>query len=1335
MKINRNELLKHLYDYSRNGNGLILGSPGSGKSYSLDKLRNSLLEAGIPALLIPVDRLGSATPADIKSHIGIDTTLSEKLKLEYNNTQKPAVLILDGFDAARNLAIQDNLVNLIKDLMSTLKGSWNILVSVRSFDAKKSRDLLKLFPRLSNADSQYTLDGVGCENFLIPQLTDEEVLSVKNDISGLEKLYSVSSEDFKEILRNPFNLWLLKKISEKNKTLDGIDKIGSEVQLLDKFWNYYISSTTDSESKEAILTSLTKEMVTGYSLSVRKDKHYQATIENSWKSLFSDEIIVSSELTGQRVAFTHNILFDYAVSRLVIDEDINEVVRFLTAEPGRALFLRPSLTYYYARLWSYERNKFWESFSTLLKSDNQNLRIFARLVPASVAVKLLTTAEDLDDLDSVQKKNPTNYIEIVTRLLQAYDFIGSNYDQEWLKFFKKLSLNIHNEYLWSLAKLTGNILDRAKQKEILVACGEIGRNLLSWIWDTRNNPNFNKNWLDGIGSNLVITIVVKTFSTNPEESEKIIREVLKVVQEPNFQIHYIFRLTHLMPSIWKTSPSLVGDIYRTVFSYEELSQEPTAMGTPVMPMTSNRKQDFQLCHYHLVQEFPAFIENAPFEAIQAGIDCVNAHIWQEHLKNKESEESKISFQFRDFNSVIIKDWSYIWDGKGTHREEQLKIASAIFSFIGKCLIDSKSINEVLDIFAQKASAAFWWKRLLNLGTKHPKELAPFLFELCLVEEIVDGLETEYEAVKFILAAWSFFTLEQKESFQSFLMALDSTDEIQKKYIVQLQEKIISKIPKETLTNNLALTLRDGIDAEGRQVENRPPYSITSGWGGPYTDEDYLKEQGTNLNDQKIKDVLSSRADLHLVTKDLLNAVPSEGQVTEILQKSKDLYSQLHLNPSITDKPTLNMAWTELANSLRIVVRSALKASSNGYIETKKMLLECLKIENPYPKENSEKSFTRAAYSHHAKTQATETLSWFARFTKDEEILEAIQNLAKDKEPEIRYLIATEIWRMREHNLEELWITLEERSKLEKNAVVLGALSYSLSNTFFKDHSRGEAILKNIYDSLILSSFSDEDIKGCLDIILWLHLENKSAWATSIISEVTKNPKKNLKILNIVVGDLLGYLLSKTLREKPNLFHAAKMTIQSAIPNLWKDVGDVYKTLSNKSSEAELEEAKALYQSIDNIVTRLYFAADVTPHLRNREDRALSEKDRKEFYLEIKPILSLVLDESKKSASATVFAPTAHHFMELISGVLPYDVSGVLKMAADLMSVSESSGYNLDSMAMSEVVKLTEATLADHRSDLQNSENITNLLKLLDSFAKTGWSDALRLVWRLDEIYR
>jgi hypothetical protein len=78
---------------------------------------------------------------------------------------------------------------------------------------------------------------------------------------------------------------------------------------------------------------------------------------------------------------------------------------------------------------------------------------------------------------------------------------------------------------------------------------------------------------------------------------------------------------------------------------------------------------------------------------------------------------------------------------------------------------------------------------------------------------------------------------------------------------------------------------------------------------------------------------------------------------------------------------------------------------------------------------------------------------------------------------------------------------------------------------------------------------------------------------------------------------------------------------------------------------------------------------------------------------------------------------------------------VLRLAADVIESSKRYDYNLDSMAMKEVVTLVEALIADYSEYIHDQESVRRLLNVLDAFVEAGWPDALNLVWRLDEVYR
>ncbi len=159
--------------------------------------------------------------------------------------------------------------------------------------------------------------------------------------------------------------------------------------------------------------------------------------------------------------------------------------------------------------------------------------------------------------------------------------------------------------------------------------------------------------------------------------------------------------------------------------------------------------------------------------------------------------------------------------------------------------------------------------------------------------------------------------------------------------------------------------------------------------------------------------------------------------------------------------------------------------------------------------------------------------------------------------------------------------------------------------------------------------------------------------------------------------------------------------------------------------------------VDQIVTRLYFAVEDKRDRSNGNRAPMSSREEiQRFYWQIKPtlerVLGLHMDEEKR---AMMLAPTAHHFMELLNCIVSFDPKGALRMAASVAQASRPTGYNLDSLAIREVVKLVETILGGYRYDVRDGQALEHMLVILDIFAEAGWPEALRLVWRLDEIFR
>ena len=546
MKINREKLLKDLRDFASQGNGVIIGAPGVGKTYLLRELRRNLESEGIPELLLPIDQLGDGTDETLRRELLHEGDLIEYLK-SIPMSNKKAVLLFDAFDAARDEQTRRNFLLLIRRAIQELKGLWNVVVTVRTYDAMKSQELLKLFGTPNDIDlNQYHNKDILCRHFAIPPFNPNEILQTLDQIGCSEKTYKESSPDFKNILAKPFNLWLLEKILKNlpNEELDALSQIRSEVQLLDRFWQQRI----ENENSERVLRRISHRMVKELSLTVKVDDIYDdVDLDNpvrktAWDKLQSDEILVKVSSTGQRIAFSHNILFDYAISVLLIDDKPQELEKFIRDDLSRPLFLRPSLTYFFTRLWYYDSESFWKVFWHIFPSNQTvHLRLVARLIPTSVlaneAHKIEQLTPLLEKLRNDKKKEITN--EAITRLLQALQTLQIKRDALWIDFFDQISLHLHEGFAWDLANLTSVILERVSESEnseIVDACGRIGRHLLEWIWEKRVAND--SDWYNRFGGRWAVPLVAKTYQTNVEESRELLEKVLQLTNEDNFPISF-----------------------------------------------------------------------------------------------------------------------------------------------------------------------------------------------------------------------------------------------------------------------------------------------------------------------------------------------------------------------------------------------------------------------------------------------------------------------------------------------------------------------------------------------------------------------------------------------------------------------------------------------------------------------------------------------------------------------------------------------------------------------------------------------------------------------------
>ena len=1352
MKIKRKKLLNDLQDFATRGNGVIIGSPGVGKTYLLKDLYRSLESLEIPELILPIDQLGDGTEETLRKELSYKDDLIERLK-SVPVADKKAILLFDAFDAARDEQTRKRFLELIRRAILDLRESWNVVVSVRTYDAKKSQELLDLFGDPDEADLiQYKSKDILCRHFTIPPFNEDEILQALEQIGCPESIYNVGSQDFKDILAIPFNLWLLEKILKASPSLPDFSQVRSEVQLLGLFWQRRI----EDENSERVLRRISRRMVKERSLTVKMDDIYDdVDLDNpvrktTWDKLQSNEILAKVSSSGQRIAFSHNILFDYAVSVLLIDDEPRHPEDFILEDASRPLFLRPSLTYFFTRFWYYNSESFWKAFWHIFPSNQSvHLRLVARLIPTSVIANEARGVDHLTPLLEKLQNREEVANEAITRLLQALQTLQIKRDALWIDFFDKVSLYLHVNFAWEVANLTSDILERAPKTEtsIIDACGRIGRRLLKWVWQEKETSE--DDWYNRFGGRWAVPLVAKTYHTNIEESRALLEKVLELTKEDDFPIKFLSWLPEHVDRIWDHDPEFVILIYRTIFYHDEISDVKTNFGSSsVLPMTSTRRQDYSMCQYRLIKHFPNFLRAAPSHATRAVIRSLNVFIVREHISRylKEGVAFKDmieTFSFRGKTAYFMEDGSYIWDAQNSS-DEPIEMADTLFEYIGElAMSEDPRLDLILDVFRDEVVVAFFWKRLLKIGAQFPKIFAQRLFKLCISKPILMGNDPRYELGLFLEAAASELRLDRLRRVEESILALpkETTDEDGHNAFVYRRNRLLERIPENLLVTDEAKQIRKEMVRNNDIQENRRLVSFEPPTWSAYTEDEHLHTQGVDTTTPENQELRSISVPLNEFSSEWMNDVPTVAASTLILPQLQEAYAVLKSDTD-ADKEVIDSLWYKLTACVAILGRVANNLESESFAFCRQVLLEGAKHEKPEPNPRDDNQFNSPGYSPFPRHEAAAGLLRLAFHQSDAEMLDAIETLASDPVPSVRMVTAMELTNVYVKSPERFWHIMDNRAIHEPNHIVQECL-YAALTVVVRSRKENEDKITQIMATLLQHTPLPSRILGTSDpfisLLMGLAINRENSWALKAIEDTfLKDPIRFANILTRAVSHVMeNYVVPKHL-EAPDRLEIVKRaiaTVSEIITTVSGQIKGMSSIIKTNESEEVVKKLHDTYKVIDEVIMRLYFAA---AYKRNQSEKPITELPRElrcEYYNTVKPLMEQVVAFAQDSENGVMFAPTAHYFMQLLTSFLSCNPKEVLHLAAGVVRSSERFGYNLDGLAVRDVVEFVEIVLADHRDEVRDGESLEDLLNLLDMFAKTGWTDALKLVWRLDEVFR
>lgn len=369
-------LLSQIDDTAYDGDFVLTGKAGSGKSASAVELIEALRTRGIPVLAFRLDRLETvSTTAELGQKLGLEE--SPTLVLAAAAEKQEAVLIVDQLDAVSTASGRNS------DFLDAVEG---LLVEARGL-----RDVLKLHVvvvcRAFDWENDHRLRRMLSEKHMKVEVAAFSPDEVKN---------LLTAERFDTVLFQPRQLELIQLPQNLSLFLDAAfdpatpPKFNTAKELFDRYWEAKRRAVTQRSTPlpdqwSQIIELLCDEMTGTQQLFVPREK-LDRFAPDYVHQMASEGVLT---FDGKRYGFGHESFFDYCFARTFITKN-QPLTEFLIAAEQH-LFRRAQVRQVLAYLRDADRQRYCTELHALL--TDPRLRTHLK----DLALALLTNIADPGD--------------------------------------------------------------------------------------------------------------------------------------------------------------------------------------------------------------------------------------------------------------------------------------------------------------------------------------------------------------------------------------------------------------------------------------------------------------------------------------------------------------------------------------------------------------------------------------------------------------------------------------------------------------------------------------------------------------------------------------------------------------------------------------------------------------------------------------------------------------------------------------------------------------------------------------------------------------------------
>jgi len=1336
---------------------LVVGEPGVGKSGALHDLVEALEDEGRDFVYLAVDRLAAQSLGELRQELGLEHDLTEVL-MNWPGT-RPAFLVIDALDAARGEPAAKTMQDLIRTVIEN-NNRWRVVASIRKFDLRYGLEFQELFygePPTGFQDPDFQK----IRHLNIPKLSDEELNQIANQAPELHSLVTNAPEELRELLQVPFNLQLVAGLLGEGVTEDELTPIRTQLELLDRYWQHrVIRQDRQGGAREALLRRVCNQMVKARTLRIDR-----SNVEGPATSIYLDDLLRTQVLVEWQptptarpdryvLAFSHHVLFDYAVARLLFRGTPESFVGRLADDPELVLVVRPSLTLHFRHIWMVDRSReqFWNLVLRVIQEDQ--IPEIGKLIGPSVAAEEAKALSDLEPLcealdssdGAIRTAAERAFYHLIGSLVAIHpdgsQLLGPDAGP-WCALLERVSRNLRKPVANTIRLLLSSLCEHPEKftPEQRDNAGKTARRLLEFAWSMQPRDR----WL----VIHALQSVCRTFESDPDASVKLLRRCIEPEHISQYGFEEMFWLAEEVKRLITLDPAFVEEVYRAAFAHQETSTEPTPMyESGILPLVSNRQQNYGGALYTLAEAFPKFLEHDSSKATRALIAVMEAYVAQRHATaSGEIVEETFDFNGRQARSRV--DLSCVWDEGDVYRhDEPLRMLDAFEKYLERLAEQEEGreeIRELVRILVEENRLAVLWRRLLFLGARFPDTLGKEIRPLAWAIPILVSPDTSYPAGEFLKAIFPLMTSAERRRVERAILSIpDASPADRRETAERIRDRLLGYLSNAGLVTDEAKNLLSDLQSADAVSPNEPPVHFEE-VTRPYSEEEYPGDQGVlvdakpNRRIRELEQPIRTFADKHL------NTIPTSKEIADILPDLRALCKALSRADADGVHPKQrDYAWGVLAAACERIARSD-SASSDRIVKefVKTVLLEASRYPEPTSCPEYESQFDEHPSwgGFEPRIEAAQGLILLARHADlaTSDILDAVERLSADSVRAVRYHIASRLNVLYRTAPELMWRIIERMCREEQSRGVLqGLITGPLHRLAGAHPERITRLTKQIFDRVTQGAGAKEVRGFCMGIFTGLYIWRDNSTCREIIFGIIADPVTNSDEAGHVLQHLREPLTYGPVDPSDPYKDAVRKRAFDLLRRLLRSAHDRLHQLEEAHAgrslltwpKEEQEKVVALLRIIDTLAKQVYYASGAFDQKKRRKipTRKPLTKEQERFYRESAPLI----DELAEIALPSV----THHLLEMLEVFIPLDPRDVFLRIGRIVRTGQRGGYQFESMAADLIVRLVERYLAEYRTLLQKDEECRRtLLEVLDIFVQVGWPEVRRLTYRSDEIFR